>query len=192
MTTTSKPTTSEPASVTSGVAAARQAHSQRCRQRVITALHQAATTGTEISISAIARRAGVDRSFFYRHRDLHTAVLAKAAEPTTTGPTGPGPSRAGLLTDLANAHDRITRLTREHTQLRQRLSEHLGHQAWHESGLGAPDNINQLHQRITELEQHTAQLRQQLRDRDEELDAARATNRELMTQLNRPTSYTHH
>ena len=168
---------------TTGIAAARQAHSQRCRQRVITALEQATASGTEISISAIARSARVDRSFFYRHRDLHAAVAAKAAEPTPTHP--PGPSHAGLLTDLANAHDRIARLSREHTQLRERLSEHLGQQAWHESGLGAPDNINHLHRRITELEQHTAELRRQLTERDEELDAARATNRELMTQLNR-------
>jgi hypothetical protein len=64
---------------TPGVVAARQAHSSRCRQRVITALDQASKQGFEISISAIARRAGVDRSFLYRHRDLHAAVLATAA-----------------------------------------------------------------------------------------------------------------
>ncbi len=167
--------------------AARQAHSLRCRQRVLAALDHAVATGTEISISAIARHASVDRSFLYRHRDLHAAVLAKAAEPPTVGGGGPAASRASLIADLANAHDRNTRLSRECSQLRSRLSEALGEQAWHDSGLGGPDATEQLKRRVSELEQHAAELRRLLADRDDELDAARATNRELMTQLNRTT-----
>lgn len=171
---------------TNAIAAARQAHSTRCRQRVLAALEQAAHLGDEITVSAIARLAGVNRSFLYRHRDLHAAVLVKAAEPTTTRTGGPSASRPSLIADLANAHDRITRLSHENTQLRQRLSEQLGEQAWRESGLGPPDDIDRLHRRITELEQHTAEQRRQLAERDDELDATRATNRELMTRLNRP------
>ncbi|WP_426976925.1 hypothetical protein ACQCSU_19510 [Pseudarthrobacter sp. O4] len=128
----------------------------------------------------------MDRSFLYRHRDLHAAVLLKAAEPTTASTRGPCVSRPSLVADLANAHDRITRLTRENAQLRQRLSEHLGEQVWRESGLGAPDDVDRLHRRVTELEQHTAEQHRQLSERDDELDAARAANRELMTRLNRP------
>jgi len=178
---------------TNAITAARQAHSSSCRQRVLTALKQAADLGAEISISAVARQAGVDRSFFYRHRDLHAAVLAKAAEPPTARTGGPAASRSSLLADLANTHDRITRLSRENTQLRQRLSDHLGEQAWRESGLGAPDDIDHLQRRITELEQDAAERHRQLADRDDELDATRATNRELMTQLNRhvPDGRTH-
>ena len=92
--------------------------------------------------------------------------------------------------DLTNALDRNSRLGRENAQLRQRLSERLGEQAWQESGLGAPDNIDRLHRQITELEQHAAEQRRELADRTDELDAARATNRELMTRLNRSTSET--
>ncbi|MCB5273739.1 hypothetical protein BJG92_03037 [Arthrobacter sp. SO5] len=171
---------------TSGIAAARQAHSTRCRQRVLAALEQAVHLGAEISISSIARRAGVDRSFLYRHSDLHAAVLLKAAEPTTAKTGGPSVSRPSLITDLANAHERIARLSRENAQVRQRLSEHLGEEVWRESGLGAPDDVDRLHHRVTELEQHTAEQRRQLSERDDELDAARAANRELMTRLNRP------
>ena len=128
-----------------GIAAARQAHSARCRQRVITALNQAVAAGEQISVSAIARKAGVDRSLLYRHRDLHALVIAKAAEPPAAAGTGPAVSRASLLADLAGAHDRVNRLVRENTQLRRRLSETLGEQVWHESGLGAPDDIQTLH-----------------------------------------------
>jgi uncharacterized coiled-coil protein SlyX len=44
-----------------------------------------------------------------------------------------------------------------------------------------------LQRRVTELEQHAAEQRRQLAERNDELDAARAANRDLMTQLNRPT-----
>ncbi|KXF51890.1 hypothetical protein AXA44_48110, partial [Rhodococcus sp. SC4] len=108
------------------------------------------------------------------------------AEPATASTGGPSASRPSLIADLANAHDRITRLSHENTQLRQRLSEHLGEQAWRESGLCPPDDIDRLQRRVTELEQHTAEQRRQLAERDDELDATRATNRELMTRLNRP------
>ena len=168
-----------------GIAAARQAHSARCRQRVITALDQAVAAGEEISICAIARKAGVDRSLLYRHRDLHALVIAKAAEPPMANSTGPAVSRASLLADLAGAHERVDRIARENTQLRRRLSEVLGEQAWRESGLGGPDDIQTLQRRITDLEQHVVELRRQLAERDDDLDAARTTNRELMTALNR-------
>jgi hypothetical protein len=127
----------------------------------------------------------VDRSLLYRHRDLHALVLAKAAEPPPAPAGGPSASRASLIADLAGAHDRITRLMRENTQLRDRLSESLGEQAWRESGLGAPDDIGELQRRITDQEQLLAEQRRQLADKDEELGAARSTNRELMTALNR-------
>jgi chromosome segregation ATPase len=170
---------------TAAIAAARQAHSARCRQRVLKALNDAITAGEEISISAIARKAGVDRSLLYRHRDLHALVAAKAAEPPTIASAGPAVSRASLLADLAGAHERIHRLARENTQLRQRLSEALGEQAWRESGLGAPDDVQTLQRRLTDCEQQVVELRRQLADRDDDLDAARATNRDLMTALNR-------
>jgi hypothetical protein len=36
-------------------------------------LHRQRACGEEISFSAIARKAGVDRSLLYRHRDLHAS-----------------------------------------------------------------------------------------------------------------------
>jgi predicted nucleic acid-binding Zn-ribbon protein len=60
----------------------------------------------------------------------------------------------------------------------------LGQQAWRESGLGAAADIDALNQKITHLEQHVTDLRLQLEQKDQDLQAARAANRELMTQLN--------
>jgi hypothetical protein len=163
----------------------RRADSARRRQRVIKAVNDASRTGGEISVSAIARAAGVDRTFLYRHQDLLGQVHAAQANPAAADNGGPAVSRASLQADLANAHGQITRQAARIRQLETKLSELLGEQAWRESGLGALADIDQLQRRITELEQQVVDLRGQLEERDQELEAARAANRELIANLNR-------
>ena len=170
---------------TSAITKGRQADSARRRQRVIAALSKAACDGTEISVPGIARAAGVDRAFFYRHRDLLAQLHALEATPPVAGAgNGPGVSRASLQTDLLAAGERAARLHSRVRQLEKRLSETLGEQAWRESGLGTPADIDALNQKIIHLEQQAIDLRLQLEEQGDELAAARATNRELMTQLN--------
>lgn len=163
----------------------RRADSARRRQRVIKAINTASTTGTEISVSAIARAAGVDRTFLYRHADLLGQVHAAQASPAAADGGGPAVSRASLQADLANARGRLTRQATRIRQLENKLSELLGEHAWRESGLGAPTDIDQLQRRITDLEQQVVDLRGQIEERDQELEAARTANRDLITNLNR-------
>jgi chromosome segregation ATPase len=162
----------------------RHADSARRRQRVIAALDRAAAEGAGISASGIARAAAVDRTFLYRHRDLLEKIHALQAEPTMGDRAGPAVTRASLQADLLAAHERAVRLSTRVQHLEKRLSEALGDHAWRESGLGAPADIDALSQKITRFEQQVADLRLQLEERDDDLAAARATNRELMTQLN--------
>jgi transposase-like protein len=162
----------------------RQADSARRRQRVIKAINSASSSGGEISVSAIARAAGVDRTFLYRHTDLLGQVHAAQANPAADD-GGSAVSRNSLQADLANAHGQITRQAAHVRQLEKKLSELLGEQAWRESGLGAPTDIDQLQRRITDLEQQVVDLRGQLEERDQELEAARTANRDLITNLNR-------
>ncbi|PZS36466.1 MAG: hypothetical protein DLM61_00200 [Pseudonocardiales bacterium] len=163
----------------------RHADSTRRRQRVTTALNRALAQGSELSVSGIARAAGVDRSFLYRHRDLLEKLHAlEATPPTTTQTPGPVVTRASLQADLLAAHERATRLNTRAQHLEKRLSEALGEQAWRESGLGTPTDIDALHHQITHLEQQAIDLRLQLEERNEDLAAARATNRELMARIN--------
>jgi hypothetical protein len=165
----------------------RRDDSMRRRQRVLAVVDQAAATGDPVSTSGIARAAGVDRTFLYRHHDLLEKIHALQADPAPDDHTGPAVTRASLQADLLAAHERAARLNTRIQHLEKRLSEALGEQAWRDSGLGAPADIDALHQRINQLEQHTLDLRQQLDDRDEDLAAARAANRELMARLNTPT-----
>lgn len=170
---------------TSAMTKGRQADSARRRQRVIAALNKAVRDGAEISVSGIARAAGVDRAFFYRHRDLLAQLHALEATPPAAGDSnGPGVSRASLQTDLLAAGERAARLHSRVQQLEKRLSETLGEQAWRESGLGTPADTDALNQKITHLEQQAIDLRLQLEEQGEELAAARAANRDLMSQLN--------
>ncbi len=153
---------------------------------MLKALNDATNQGDQISVSGIARLASVDRSFLYRHRDLLEQIHAAEAQPPNAPGVGPAVSRTSLQADLANAQQRAVRLAARVHQLEQRLFETLGEQAWHESGLGVPDDIDRLKQQISTHEQHTIDLRLQLEERDEDLAAARAANRELMAQLNTP------
>ena len=182
-------TTTSASTRTQAMVDGRHAESARRRQRVITALDRARAEGTDIGVSAIARAARVDRSFLYRHRDLLEKIHAHATEPPTTGAdTSPAVTRASLQADLLAAHERTARLHTRVQHLEKRLSDALGEHAWRESGLGTPADIDALHQQITHLEQQTADLRLQLTERDEDLAAARATNRELIARLNAPTT----
>ncbi|WP_329416308.1 DUF6262 family protein [Nocardia vinacea] len=149
------------------------------------ALTTARTEGTEISVSAIARAAGVDRSFLYRHTDLLAQVHTAQTTPLPCAPNMSPVTRESLKADLANAGQRIARLAGHNKQLERKLSELLGEKAWRESGLGAPTDIDQLQHRITTLEQHVVELTSQLEERDQELDAARAANRELFANMNK-------
>ena len=188
MTSTAEPTdrsTDQPNPRTTAIRQGRQADSARRRQRVIAVLDRADTDGTEISTSGIARAAGVDRSFLYRHRDLLEKIHTRqAAAPPAGGEPGPTVTRASLQADLLAAADRTQRLNGRVHQLEHRLSEALGEKAWRESGLAVPADIDALNQKINHLEQQAIDLRLQLDERDQDLAAARAANRELMAQVN--------
>lgn len=164
----------------------RRDDSMRRRQRVLATLDQAAAAGNPISASAIARAAGVDRTFLYRHRDLLEKIHALQTDPGPNANSDHAVTRASLQADLLAAHERATRLNTRVHQLEKRLSEALGEHTWRESGLGVPADIDALHQRISQLEQHNLDLQQQLDERDDDLAAARAANRELMARLNTP------
>ncbi|MDQ2790914.1 MAG: hypothetical protein M3Y73_14860 [Actinomycetota bacterium] len=175
---------------TTAIRQGRQADSARRRQRVIAVLGRAATDGTEVSASGIARAAGVDRSFLYRHRDLLDRIHALEANPPAAGDTpGPTVTRASLQADLLAAGERAQRLHDRVRHLEKRLSEALGEKVWQESGLGVPADIDALNQTVSRVEQQVIDLRLQLEERDQDLAAARAANRELIGQLNTATRH---
>ena len=168
---------------TNPLIAARRNDSDRRRRKVLDALDRLRTAGDEITVSAVARTAGVDRSFLYRHHDLRSQIHTHAAEPEPN-PSGTRTSRRSLLADLANLRAHNERLRHHNTKLSERLSEVLGEQVFHDAGLTRTDEIGTLRERVAQLEQQLLDQRQDLQDRDDEIAAARAANRDLITTLN--------
>ncbi|MFD5309996.1 DUF6262 family protein [Streptomyces ardesiacus] len=172
--------------MSTAMSAGRQADADRRRQRVVKAVNTATQKGCRITVSGIARQAGVDRTFLYRHRDLlalvHAAELERAERDPSSGASTV--SRASLQADLANAQARTVRLSARIQQLERRLSQELGEQAWRQSGLGAPTDIEELQRTITRLEQRNVELTEALEESQADLAAAREANRELTRTLN--------
>lgn len=162
----------------------RRADTTRRRERVLAALSNAHASGLEISVATIARTACVDRTFLYRHRDLLAQLHTIQAQPFHDSTRGAAVSLTSLHTDLLAAHERSNRLATHIQNLERRLSQTLGEQVWRDSGLGVPQDIDELNHRITTLEQQSLDLKLQLEERNQDLNASRAANRELMTQLN--------
>jgi chromosome segregation ATPase len=178
--------TSTPEKPESPLARARHKDVARRRLRVHHALADMRAKAEEITISGVAARAKVHRSFIHRHPDLRAEVL-KAADPITTSPNSASTttSRASLLADNANLRERNRRLTQHVRDLEDRLGEILGTQAFERSGLGAPTGTNQLEAQIDQQRQEVLDLRRVLEEREEELAGAREAHRRLMAELNR-------
>ena len=112
-------------------------------------------------------------------------VRAKVASARCAVPTATTASKQSLLADLANLREQNQRLRRQNTTLTTRLSEILGEEIFHASGIGHTDETETLRTQVHELEQNVLDLRQELEERTDELGAARAANRDLMATVNR-------
>jgi Family of unknown function (DUF6262) len=121
------------------LARARRRDVDRRRQHVHQALADMHADGSEITISTVADRAKVHRSFIHRHADLHADVLKAAADAMTApSPASTAISHKSVLAENANLHEQSRRLAQQVADLEDRLSELLGQQVFDRSGLGAP------------------------------------------------------
>jgi hypothetical protein len=148
------------------------------------------------TIAGVARDAGVGRKFIYDHPDLRAQIELTCAQAahrqaddilSAARVTG-----ASLRADLENSRVANLRLQQRLRSLESRLSQLEG------ASLVADDLLagdvaaqvaeQRLGQRVAELERQLFDAAEALRRSDEELDAARAINRELMAQANRVES----
>ena len=172
---------------------ARRLDSHRKATLVLAAADAAIQRGEAASIAGIARDAGVGRKFIYDHPDLRAEIELKFARATQRRANDlvatARVSGASLRADLANSRAHNQRLTTQLRALEARLSQLEGARLLTDDLL-PPDMVaeladRQLAQRITDLEQQLFDTKEELRRTVEELDAARAINRELMQRANR-------
>lgn len=87
----------------------RRADTARRHQRVLAALTKAVADGDQITVSGIARRAGVDRTFLYRHRDLLEQLHTLEGQVSSAAGAPIMVTRASLESDLHAAQHRAAR-----------------------------------------------------------------------------------
>jgi predicted RNase H-like nuclease (RuvC/YqgF family) len=178
---------------------ARRQDSGAKRQRAAEALTVMEKEGGPISFPAVARRAGVSVSLLYADTTLSSAIATARDRQRQAGPERAWrlPTRSlvteqSLRAELANAKERARRLAEEAAILHERLSRNLGAGADIARGEALSPLLDQLEQRNAELEsdnhrqqKRIHQLESDTRELNENLDAARAVNRELISELNR-------
>lgn len=168
----------------SPLTAARRQDVEARRARVQQALTDMQVDGSEITISSVAARARVHRSFIHRHLDLRASVFAIAEQPAPPAMSGTV-TRHTLEADNLNLRETIRRQAQHISDLEARLSELLGEQAYTRTGLGAPRDHTVLQEQIQALQNEVQELHATVRERDEDLGAAREAQRQLMAQTNK-------
>lgn len=155
--------------------------------------------GEAITFPAVARRAGVSVSLLYADAALASRIAAARDRQRQAGtdrawrlPARSLVTEQSLRAELANTKERARQLAYEVALLREQLGRHLGALADAARGENLTPLLEQLEQRTAELEadnhrqrQHVAQLEAEATELNDTLEAARAMNRELMTELNR-------
>jgi hypothetical protein len=111
------------------IAAAQRRH-ELTRSKAIQALRELHATGTPVTFEAVARTAGVSRSWLYTQRDIRSEI-ERLREITRRTPTPPVPtsqhtSDPSLRARLQAALDRNRRLEQENRRLRRQLAQALG------------------------------------------------------------------
>jgi chromosome segregation ATPase len=181
---------------------ARRQVSRAKREQAADALAVMEREAAPINFPAVARRAGVSVSLLYADVALSSRIATARDRQRQAGNTRTGrlPARSlvteeSLRTELAYAKERARRLAEEVGALRERLSRHLGAAGDIARGEALSPLVDQLEQRNAELEadnhrhqKRISQLESEIRELSENLDAARAVNRDLMSELNRAPS----
>lgn len=111
------------------IAAARQ-RSQSTHRRAVTALCRMDTTGMPITVDALAREAGVSRSWLYTQPDLRSEIeRLRQPHRSTSRRRVPDRQRASdtsLQCRLDLAAERVKQLETDNQRLRRALAEALG------------------------------------------------------------------
>lgn len=112
------------------LAKAARSRTEQTRLRAVTTLRHLANTEQTITVSLLAQRAGVSRSWLYTQADLLAQIHEEHPRPATasTVPARQAASDGSLRQRLQLAHQRIRELEADNQQLRHALAQTLGDQ----------------------------------------------------------------
>jgi hypothetical protein len=113
------------------ITAAHQRH-ELTRAKAIQALRELDHAGTPVTFEAVARTAGVSRSWLYSHSDIRHEIErlrdTTRQAPSPAIPTSQRTSDASLLRRLTQTTERNHQLSEENARLRRQLAHALGDQ----------------------------------------------------------------
>jgi hypothetical protein len=117
---------------TTGMITAARRRRELTRAKAVQALRELDRTGAPVTFDAVARAAGISRSWLYGEADLR-AEIQRLRQTTRRAPDPPIPtaqraSDASLLARLQTATDRNRTLSEENQRLRRQLAQALGEQ----------------------------------------------------------------
>ncbi len=112
------------------LAKAARSRAEQTRRRAVTALRHLTNTEQTLTVTLLAQRAGVSRSWLYTQADLLAQIREEHPQQATatTVPTRQAASDGSLRQRLQLAHQRIRELEGDNQQLRHALSQALGDQ----------------------------------------------------------------
>ncbi len=113
------------------LAASAKQRAQHTRDRAVDALRRLDAAGENVTFTAVARAAGISRSWLYRQPDLRNEIDRLRNGHTGTETCVPSAQRASddsIRRRLEATLDEIERLKTENHQLRQRVAERFGQQ----------------------------------------------------------------
>ena len=112
------------------LAAAARYRAEQTRAKALSALRDLDDSGRQVTFEAVAREAGVSRSWLYSEPDVRAQIdELRARRPSPTANLTPQRQRAtddSLLRRLEAATERMRQLEEDNRQLRHALAEALG------------------------------------------------------------------
>jgi len=116
---------------TAHIVAASRRRTEQTHHRAAAALRRLDTNGTPVTFEALAREAGVSRSWLYAQPDLRAEITRLRArhQPSIPVPRTPDRQRAttpSLLRRLEATTERVRSLENDNRRLRDALAEALG------------------------------------------------------------------
>lgn len=160
-------------------------------ERVVAVTRALLERGDDPAMAEIARRAEVSRNFVYKPEVRHAIALemqAAGEQLSARLTTSSRVTAASLRVELENYKAQNGRLRDQLRQLEGKLSRVLGAAVLDDLPIDDHRDVGteaRLQERIEHLENEALDLRDAIADREEQLEAVRTINRELVAQQNR-------
>lgn len=169
---------------TAAATGARRADSEHKRERVLIVARAWVDRGQDFSWEQLARGAQVNSGFVHRAAGLKDEVRALREQATAELEVGlrscTTVTTASVRAENMFLKRRLAEREADVAKLKRRLGEQLGQELF-----GAPEDAHEdLEARAVELEQQLFEARETIRDREEELEAARTVNQGLIRARN--------